>query len=64
MRQHPFRHARLQDDDISVNFAELTAPTDRVAVVATEPLTTDETWLAFAPGELKVFVDGAPLTTL
>ena len=64
VRQHPFRHARLQDDDISVNFAELTAPTDRVAVVATEPLTTDEAWLAFAPGELKVFVDGAPLTAL
>ena len=62
VRQHPFRHARLQDDDISVNFAELTAPTDRVAVVATEPLTTDEAWLAFAPGELKVFVDGTPLT--
>ena len=60
VRQHPFRHARLQDDDISVNFAELTAPTDRVAVVATEPLTTDEAWTAFAPGELKVFVDGAP----
>ena len=60
VRQHPFRHARLQDDDISVNFAELTATTDRVAVVATEPLTTDEAWTAFAPGELKVFVDGAP----
>ena len=64
VRQHPFRHARLQDDDISVNFAELTAPTDRVAVVATEPLTTDEAWFAFAPGELKVFVGGTPLTAL
>ena len=33
----------------------------RVAVVATEPLTADERWTAMAPGELQVFVDGAPL---
>ncbi len=63
VRQYPFRQARLQDEDISVNFAEITAPTDRVAVVATEPLTTDEAWTAFAPGELKVFVGGLPFVT-
>ena len=61
MRQHPFGQARLQDDDISVNFAELTTPQDRVAIVVTEPLTRDETWTDFAPGELKVFAGGAPL---
>jgi predicted glutamine amidotransferase len=61
VRQHPFRQARLQDDDISVNFAELTTPSDRVAVVVTEPLTRDEEWTVFAPGELKVFAAGAPV---
>ena len=61
VRQHPFRQARLQDDDISVNFAELTTPSDRVAIVVTEPLTRDEEWTDFAPGELKVFAGGAPL---
>ena len=61
VRQHPFGQARLQDDDISVNFAELTTPQDRVAVVVTEPLTRDEEWIRFAPGELKVFAGGAPL---
>jgi predicted glutamine amidotransferase len=61
VRQHPFRQARLQDDDISVNFAELTTPSDRVAVVVTEPLTRDEEWTMFAPGELKVFAAGAPV---
>ena len=61
VRQHPFRQARLQDDDISVNFAELTTPQDRVAVVVTEPLTRDEEWTLFAPGELKVFAAGAPV---
>ena len=35
-----------------------TTPDDRVAVVVTDPLTTNETWQALAPGELAVFVDG------
>lgn len=58
VRQHPFQRARLQDEDISVDFAQVTTQADRVAVVVTEPLTADETWQAFLPGELKVFVDG------
>jgi predicted glutamine amidotransferase len=57
-RQHPFRPATLADEDLSVDFAALTSPSDRVAVVATQPLTTGEAWQAIAPGELKVFVDG------
>ena len=57
-RQHPFHTAHLQDDDMSVDFAQLTQATDRVAVVVTQPLTANETWVAFAPGELRVFVDG------
>ncbi len=61
VRQHPFGAATLADADLSVDFAALTRPSDRVAVVATEPLTADEPWTAFAGGELKVFVDGRPL---
>jgi glutamine amidotransferase len=60
-RQHPFAHATLADDDLSINFAEHTRASDRVAMVATAPLTTNEAWTAFAPGELKVFVDGSLL---
>jgi glutamine amidotransferase len=60
LRQHPFQAAHLQDDDMSVDFARVTTPADRVAVVVTEPLTADEAWVAFKPGELKVFVDGQP----
>lgn len=60
VRQHPFRRAQLQDEDMSVDFARVTTPHDRVAVVVTQPLTADEPWTAFAPGELRVFVDGAP----
>src|ERR1700712_3275515 len=61
VRQHPFRRASLQDEDVTVDFAQHTAASDRVAVIVTEPLTHDEVWTAFAPGELRVFVDGAPL---
>jgi len=58
VRQHPFNTAHLSDRDITVDFASLTTPKDRVAVIATEPLTNNETWTAFRSGELKVFVDG------
>jgi glutamine amidotransferase len=57
-RQHPFRPATLSDEDLSVDFGALTQPSDRVAVVATQPLTTGEAWQPIAPGELMVFVDG------
>jgi predicted glutamine amidotransferase len=61
VRQHPFRPAKLQDEDLRVDFASVTTPDDRVVVIATEPLTADEAWTAFGAGELKVFVDGRPL---
>jgi glutamine amidotransferase len=57
-RQHPFAHATLSDEDVSVDFAEHTNASDRVAVVVSAPLTTNEHWTAFAPGELKVFEGG------
>ncbi|RYX96806.1 MAG: class II glutamine amidotransferase [Comamonadaceae bacterium] len=58
-RRHPFAHATLSDEDVSINFAEHTRPSDRIAVVVTTPLTTNESWTAFKPGELKVFENGA-----
>ena len=60
VRAHPFRATRLRDEDVSVDFAQHTTPRDRVAVVATEPLTDGEAWTALAPGELRAFVHGAP----
>lgn len=58
LRRHPFGRVHLQDEDLSMDFASQTTAQDRVAIIATEPLTRDEPWVAFAPGELKVFVDG------
>ena len=61
VRRHPFARASLQDEDMTVDFAEHTGANDRVAVIVTEPLTRDEAWVAFAPGELRVFEAGLPL---
>ncbi|MFZ5557584.1 MAG: class II glutamine amidotransferase [Pseudomonadota bacterium] len=58
VRKAPFGTAHLVDDDLSVDFSSLTGPDDRVAVIATQPLTDNEAWAALAPGELKVFHHG------
>ncbi|SFU27321.1 glutamine amidotransferase [Pseudoduganella namucuonensis] len=60
VRQYPFETARLSDEDVSVDFSQVTTPDDRVAIIVTQPLTTNEAWTAFAPGELKLFLDGMP----
>jgi glutamine amidotransferase len=64
VRQYPFATAKLSDEDMTVDFSEVTTPRDRVAIIVTEPLTANETWTAFAAGELKVFVDGMPVDRL
>jgi len=58
LRAHPFNQVHLKDDDVTVNLAQFNSPEDRLAIIVTEPLTTDEDWTPFAPGELNVFVDG------
>ena len=60
-RAHPFPAPTLCDEDLCVDFAAHTTPQDRVAVVATEPLTRDESWTAMAPGQLLAFAQGAPV---
>ncbi len=61
VRQHPFGEARLQDQDVAVNFAELAQVDDRVAIVATQPLTLNEPWVAMVPGQLLAFRGGLPV---
>jgi len=64
VRQWPFSTAHLIDADLSIDFAQVTTPEDRVAVIATAPLTDDEVWTPFAPGELMMFEAGQPTMTL
>lgn len=60
VRQFPFITASLSDEELSVDFSQLTTPNDRVAIIVTEPLTTNERWTEFSSGEMKVFIDGLP----
>ena len=64
IRKAPFTQATLTDDDLTVDFAQVTTPDDRVAVVATMPLTRDEAWTAGVPGTMWVFHKGALRATL
>ena len=64
VRKAPFKRATLADDDFAVDFAEVTTPKDRVAVVATAPLTRDEVWNTGEPGTMWVFDGGTLRATL
>ncbi|OCR00348.1 class II glutamine amidotransferase [Oscillatoriales cyanobacterium USR001] len=61
VRQAPFGTAHLVDEDLTLDFRELTGESDRVAVIATVPLTDNEVWTQMQPGEMLVFQDGLPL---
>ncbi len=63
-RRAPFGEASLIDADRKVNFAEETGPDDCVTVVATGPLTSDETWTSIKPGTLLVLREGRVAASL
>ena len=64
VRQAPFAMAHLKDQDVSVDFSELTTDNDRVAIIATQPLTDNEAWQAMPPGSLWRFEEGTPVASL
>ncbi|MDV6234328.1 class II glutamine amidotransferase [Leptospira ellisii] len=57
-RQSPFGKARLVDADLAVDFRKVTTPGDKVTVIATQPLTSDEEWNRFQPGQFQVWRKG------
>lgn len=57
-RRAPFKPATLFDEDVSVDFKEVTTDKDVVTVIATQPLTEDEQWNQMEEGELCVFNAG------
>ena len=61
IREYPFSVAQLIDCERSIDFRQHNHLDDRIAVIATHPLTENEQWLAFAPGELKLFAGGTLL---
>jgi predicted glutamine amidotransferase len=63
LRKPPLGQATLVDAAVSVNFAEVMRGAGQLAVVATAPLTRDETWIPATPGTLWVFHDGELVAT-
>ncbi|HFG1864077.1 TPA: class II glutamine amidotransferase [Vibrio cholerae] len=54
-RRAPFGRAALLDEDVEINFQEETTPNDVVSVIATQPLTGNETWHRMKPGQFAFF---------
>ena len=63
IRQPPFQTAKLLDTDYEIDFATVTTPADRVAVITTKPLTEEPGWTEFQRGELIMFDKGLPYHT-
>jgi predicted TPR repeat methyltransferase/predicted glutamine amidotransferase len=60
VRYPPFSQAKLKDVDYAVDFNETNDESDRVAIIATKPLTTNENWKEFKRGQLLMFDNGLP----
>ncbi|KLT73845.1 glutamine amidotransferase [Neisseria arctica] len=58
VRKAPFGEAKLLDDDVAIDFSAVTTPNDKVAVIATLPLTVNEHWTQLAENELVMFRQG------
>lgn len=58
VRKAPFGEAHLADEDMMVDFREVTTPTDRVAVITSMPLTDNEAWVDMCPGTMWMFHQG------
>lgn len=57
-RKAPFGKAHLVDEDLTLDYQEHSAPTDIITVVATAPLTKNETWQKAQKGQFLVFNNG------
>lgn len=57
-RKAPFGEARLIDAEVEVDFKQETTANDIVTVIATQPLTNNETWQKMEPGQWQLFRKG------
>ena len=60
VRKAPFGNAHLIDQDITVDFSQVAGQNDKVAVIASFPLTDNEAWTRMLKGELLMFSEGEP----
>lgn len=58
-RRAPFGVATLLDQDVEIDFSSQTTPNDVVTVIATQPLTGNETWQKLCQANGAYFASGA-----
>lgn len=57
-RKAPFGQPGLVDCDAMIDLSRHNQPDDCMTVIATKPLTHNEEWELFSPGELRTFING------
>jgi predicted glutamine amidotransferase len=57
-RQFPFTTVTLVDKDVSLDLSKHNTQHDKMIVVATKPLTTNESWKVYQHGESRMFKEG------
>lgn len=60
-RRAPFGPAQLSDADVTIDFSSETTSKDVVSIIATQPLTTDESWDVYQPGQWRLWHSGEVL---
>ena len=58
-RRAPFGVAKLLDQDVEIDFQRETTPNDVVTVIATQPLTANETGIRSCRASGRYFVSGS-----
>lgn len=58
-RAHPFAVAQLKDESVTIDFTQVTQSTDKVTVIATHPLTTNERWIDLPCNKMLLLQGGA-----
>ncbi len=59
IRKAPFTTASLKDQEMTIDFSQVTHEKDQVAIIATIPLTDNEQWTVMEPGSLWMFKEGS-----
>jgi glutamine amidotransferase len=57
-RQYPFTTVTLVDKDISLDLSKHHDENDKMILIATKPLTINEAWKVYLPGEARMFREG------
>ena len=60
-RQYPFTTVTLVDKDISLDLSQHNTEEDKMILIATKPLTSNEDWKVYQQGESRIFREGEVL---